>query len=69
MKNKKFISVLALLALASIASAEILVYEGFHPEDYGNVAADAGTTASSHALTGNHTKGVVTSNWDGMNGT
>ena len=66
MKN---IFLLALLALASIASAEILVYEGFHPEDYGNVAADAGTTASSHVLTGNHTKGVVTSKWDGMNGT
>jgi hypothetical protein len=66
MKN---IFLLALLALASIASAEILVYEGFHPEDYGNVAADANTTASSHVLTGNHTKGVVTSKWDGMGGT
>ena len=61
----------AVAALCSIpaAHAEVLVYEGFHPEDYSNVAADKNVQANGHTATGNHTIGVSTASWSGMGGT
>ena len=61
----------AVVALCSIsaAHAKVLLYEGFHPEDYGNVAADKNVQANGHTATGNHTIGVSTASWSGMGGT
>lgn len=61
----------AVAALCSIsaAHAEVLVYEGFHAADYGNVPADGNVQASGHTATGKHTIGVSTASWSGMGGT
>ena len=61
----------AVVALCSIsaAHAKVLVYEGFHSEDYNNVAADENVQANGHTATGNHTIGVSTASWSGMGGT
>ena len=48
--------------------ANVLVYEGFHPADYGNVSASGNVTASSYTLTSQHTIGVSTANWNAMGG-
>ena len=59
----------AVLCSIPAAHAEVLVYEGFHPEDYSNVAADKNVQANGHTATGNHTIGVSTASWSGMGGT
>ena len=64
----------AVLCLISTARATVLVYEGFHPEDYNNVAAGGNVTASDCTLTGNNTTGVTygstaANKWNGMGGT
>ena len=66
----------AAAALCSLpaARATVLVYEGFHPEDYNNVAAGGNVTASDCTLTGNNTTGVTygstaANKWNGMGGT
>ena len=61
----------AVAALCSIsaAHAKVLVYEGFHPEDYSNVAAGGNVQANGHTAMGNHTIGVSTASWSGMGGT
>lgn len=66
MKN---IFLLALLALASIASAEILVYEGFNPADYKNVGASSNVGAHEGKTTGEYTIGLTQTSWNKMNGT
>ena len=61
---------LVLLAWALVtpsARANVLVYEGFHPADYGNVATDESKTASA-AFTPGHTVGVSNSKWNAMGG-
>ena len=50
----------AVLCSLPAAHAEVLVYEGFHSEDYTNVAADENVKANGHTATGNHTIGVST---------
>ena len=76
--NRQMLSAVlcATAALCSISSAraKVLVYEGFHPEDYNNVAAGGNVTASDCTLTGNHTTGVAygstaANKWNGMGGT
>ena len=61
----------AIAALCSISAARatVLVYEGFHSEDYSSVAADKNVQANGHTATGNHTIGVSTASWSGMGGT
>ena len=61
----------AIAALCSISAARatVLVYEGFHSEDYSNVAADKNVQANGHTATGDHTIGVSTESWSGMGGT
>lgn len=66
MKN---IFLLALLALVSIASAEILVYEGFNPADYKNVGASSNVGAHEGKTTGEYTIGLTQTSWNKMNGT
>ena len=53
--------------LAPILCAEVLVYEGFHPEDYGNVADNGMVTISTYGPTGNHTIGITNIAWNGNN--
>ena len=53
---------------AAPARAEVLVYEGFHPADYGNVAPDGNVTASTPTPAGLHTIGVSTAKWNAMGG-
>ena len=62
-------SAVAALCSISAAHAKVLVYEGFHPEDYSNVAAGGNVQANGHTATGNHTIGVSTASWSGMGGT
>ena len=45
----------AVLCSIPAAHAEVLVYEGFHSEDYSKVAADENVQANGHTATGNHT--------------
>ncbi len=53
-----------LIALAtSAASANVLVYEGFHPADYNNVGDNTQMTPSSANVTGDHTVGLATGAW------
>ena len=64
----------AALCSISTARATVLVYEGFHPEDYNNVAAGGNVTASDCTLTGTNTTGVTygstaANKWNGMGGT
>ena len=59
----------AVLCSIPAAHAEVLVYEGFHSEDYSKVAADENVQANGHTATGNHTIGVSTASWSGMGGT
>ena len=61
----------AVAALCSISAARatVLVYEGFHSEDYSSVAADKNVQANGHTATGRHTTGVSTESWSGMGGT
>lgn len=59
----------AVLCSIPAAHAKVLVYEGFHSEDYSNVAADKNVQANGHTATGNHTIGVSTASWSGMGGT
>ena len=63
-------SILALLAsFALLAHGEILVYEGFHPADYGNVFANGNVAAGDATFTAEHTVGIASAKWDKMNGT
>ena len=63
------LSVLALFAAAAFSTqGTVLVYEGFHPEDYNNVAASDNVQANTTFKT-NHTIGISTSGWNGMSGT
>ncbi len=48
--------------------ATVLVYEGFHPADYNNVAAGGNVTASDPTPTGTNTIGVSTAKWNAMGG-
>ena len=59
---------LLLSLLAPAARGEVLVYEGFHPADYNNVAADDHIQANT-TFTANHTVGISSSKWSSMNGT
>ena len=61
----------AVAALCSISAARatVLVYEGFHSEDYSSVEADKNVQANGHTATGDHTIGVSTASWSGMGGT
>ena len=60
---------LALFALlAPVARGTVLVYEGFHPADYNNVAAGGSVTASDPTPAGNYTIGVSTAKWNAMGG-
>ena len=63
------LSVLAIFVAAVFSTqGEVLVYEGFHPEDYNNVSASGNVQANTTFKT-NHTIGISTSGWNGMNGT
>ena len=62
------LSALALFAAAAFSTqGEVLVYEGFHPEDYNNVAA-SGEVQVNTTFTAGHTIGVSTSKWGGPSG-
>ena len=50
------------------ASANVLVYEGFHPADYNNVSASGNVTASDPTPTGTNPIGVSTAKWNAMGG-
>ena len=62
-----FLAALSAL-VGSTARAEVLVYEGFHPEDYNNVTAAAAQNlcANNVSLTGTHTTGFdAKTRWTG----
>ena len=59
---------IAALCLISTARATVLVYEGFHPEDYNNVSSNGNIQANT-TFTANHTVGISSSKWNSMNGT
>ena len=50
------------------ARAEVLVYEGFHPSDYGITTGTGTKSANNGNTTGNYTTNVVTGGWNGMGG-
>ena len=58
----------AIVALCSIFAAHgtVLVYEGFHPEDYGISTATGTKSADKGSTTGNYTTGVGSGGWRGM---
>ena len=63
--------VAALLACALAAPealAEVLVYEGFHPSDYGITTGTGTKSANNGNTTGNYTTNVVTGGWNAMGG-
>ena len=62
-----FTTLAAFVAAPAAARANVLVYEGFHPDDYNNVANDGQMTPSSANVTGAHTVGLMTGAWQ-MNG-
>ena len=53
---------------ASTARANVLVYEGFHPSDYGITTGTGTKSANNGNTTGNYTTNVVTGGWNGMGG-
>lgn len=65
---KAWLSLALTLATALRLCASVLVYEGFHPEDYGNPTGNATKTASDSIPTGTHTLGVTTERWSNMGG-
>jgi len=64
---RTFTALAAFLCLRA-GHADVLVYEGFHPADYGNVAADGNVQANTPFSAG-HTIGFAATGWNGMNGT
>ena len=66
------LSALAIFAAAAFsAQGTVLVYEGFHTNDYGKVSATGNKTASDCTLTGNYTTGVTygsNGKWAAQNG-
>ena len=63
------LSALVLFAAAAFsAQGTVLVYEGFHPEDYNNVSA-SGNVQANTTFTSGHTIGIGSSKWNKMNGT
>jgi hypothetical protein len=69
MKLRFLPAVVTLLSLlAPAAHGTVLVYEGFHPADYNNVAA-TGNIEASTTFTAGHTIGIASSKWNKMNGT
>jgi hypothetical protein len=68
MKLRFLPAVATLLALLAPARGEVLVYEGFHPADYNNVAANGNIEAST-TFTAGHTIGIASSKWNKMSGT
>ena len=68
MKRHSLIVVTAILfLLGTVANATVLVYEGFHPADYNNVAAGSHLQANT-TFTAGHTIGIASSGWNNMNG-
>ena len=76
--NRIMLSAVVCAAVAfcpvSAVRATVLVYEGFHPKDYNDVAAGGNVTASDCTLTGTNTTGVTygstaANKWNGMGGT
>ncbi|MBQ6137351.1 MAG: hypothetical protein IJI73_08280 [Kiritimatiellae bacterium] len=59
---------LACALAAPEARGEVLVYEGFHPEDYNNVGDNTQMTPSNANVSNNHSVGLATGAWS-MNGT
>lgn len=53
---------------APSARANVLVYEGFHPTDYGITTTDGTKSANNGNTTGNYTTNVVTGGWYAMGG-
>ena len=54
---------------AFTAQATTLVYEGFHPTDYGITTTDGTKSANNGNTTGNYTTNVATGAWYAMGGT
>jgi len=64
------LSAIVLFATAAFSTqGTVLVYEGFHPADYGNVSASGNVTASANTFSGQHTIGVKAEKWAAQNGT
>jgi len=57
------------LLTAPSARGEVLVYEGFHPADYGITTGTGTQSADKGNTTGNYTTNVVTGAWTAMGGT
>ena len=69
MKLRFLPAVATLLSLlAPAARGTVLVYEGFHQDDYG-ITATASKTVNANAVTGTHTIGVQASKWTCNEGT
>ena len=67
--NRTILPLVVLAALlAPAARGTVLVYDGFHPADYNNVAAGVHVQASTTFAAG-HTTGIGSSGWSGMGGT
>lgn len=66
---KKSLLSIGLMLSAIIAQATVLVYEGFNPADYCNVAASKNVGAHEGKTTGLYTTGLTQSSWNKMNGT
>ncbi len=65
---KKSLAILSAVLVAFASHGTVLVYEGFHPADYGNVSA-SGNVQANTTFTAGHTIGFSTSGWSGMSGT
>ena len=65
----RFLALAIFAAVAFSTQGTVLVYEGFHPEDYGNVAAGSNVAASDPTFTAGHTIGIASSKWNKMSGT
>ena len=64
----KKITFFATLLAACISQAEILIYEGFHPADYGNITGTSTKVANKGNTTGDNTIGIKTGAWTRMGG-
>ena len=65
---KKPLAILSAVLVAFASHGTVLVYEGFHPADYNNVAA-GGNVQANTTYTAGHTTGFGSSGWSGMGGT